>query len=244
MKQPKACIFISVMIAVLITLSSCGGREVGHGVILWPDSEVIEAGQIVSILEQSSRQNSYIIGLADGSAHQLAQWRVRFFSNQADATGFAQNFEQYAPLYVRAQRTALPVRERLDRTSQVVYRLRIDEEAKVLNRSPEPMDEGGLVAHWYQVLTENGTGGWVFGYYLSPYSAGAELDALASTETEDPVVNRLLENVWRPASYAQMIRNNTIDLSLLRTEYGLFPEPESNRLRLVLPEWRLEFENF
>ncbi|TVQ40561.1 MAG: SH3 domain-containing protein [Spirochaetaceae bacterium] len=232
--------FITALLTVL--LAGCGGREIGHGVILWPDSEAVEAGQIVPIVETSTVQDSYIIRLPDAAAHQLPRWRVQFFDSQEDATAFAARYQEVAALYVRSERTALPVRESLDRTSRTVYRLRFGEESKVLERSAEPHDEAGLVAHWYRVLTANGTSGWVFGYYLTAFSEDEDLTPAESEVIEDPVVRALLEEVWRPSHYAQMIRSNTIDLARLRPEHGLFPNPDENRLSLVLPDRRIDFD--
>ena len=242
MKQPKTRLVIFYTVLALALLAGCGSREAGYGVILWPDSEALEAGQIVPITEISTVRTSYMIRLADESVYQLPQWRVRFFESRSQAAEFAQSYEQVADLYVRAQRRALPVRAQLDRSSRIIYRLRFGEESKVIERSAEPHDESGLVAHWYRVLTEDGTSGWVFGYYLTVFSDSEDFTPVASEEIQDPVVRTLLENVWRPSSYAEMIENNTIDLNRLRAEHGLFPNPEEKRLKLVLPDRRVEFE--
>ena len=242
MKQPKTRIVIFYAVLALALLAGCGSREAGYGVILWPDSEALEAGQIVPITEISTVRTSYMIRLADESAHQIPQWRVQFFESRSQAAEFAQSYEQVADLYARTERRALPVREQLDRSSRTIYRLRLGEETKVIERSAEPHDESGLVAHWYRVLTEDGTSGWVFGHYLTVFSDSEDFAPVASEEIQDPVVRTLLGNVWRPSSYAEMIRNNTIDLNRLRAEHGLFPDPDENRLRLVLPDRRLDFE--
>ncbi len=242
MKHSKTSRFIFCAVLALALLAGCGSREAGYGVILWPDSEALEAGQIVPITEISTTRSSYIFRLPDESAYQLPQWRVKFFESRSQAAEFARSYEETADLYVRSERRALPVREQLDRSSRIIYRLRFGEETKVIERSAEPHDESGLVAHWYRVLTEDGTSGWVFGYYLTVFSDSGDPAPIASEDIQDPVVRALLENVWRPSSYAQMIQNNTIDLSRLRAEHGLFPKPDENRLRLVLPDRRVDFE--
>lgn len=227
---------------LLLLVVGCSRRPAGYGVILWPDDEAVAAGDVVAIVEDAAIQNTYIVRRDDGAAHQLPRWRVRFFDSRTDAAEFADRYAEYSDLYVRSQRNALRVREQLDRSSRTVYRLRQGEEIKVLDRTAEPHTEAGLTAHWYRVLTEDGSSGWVFGYYLTPFSAGEEVDPVASDEIDDPVIRNLLENTWRPAAYAQMIRNNTVDLDLLRPEYGLFSYPGENRFRLELRDRSLSFE--
>ncbi len=242
MKQSKRRFLVYAAGLLLLLLVAGCGRPAGYGVILWPDSDAVAAGEVVAVIETASVQNTYIVRREDGEAHQLPHWRVRFFDSQAEAAEFAERYSEYAELYVRSQRNALPVREQLDRTSRTVYRLRQGEEIKVLDRTPEPRTEAGLTAHWYSVLTEDGTSGWVFGYYLTPFSPGEEVAPVASDEIDDPVIRNLLENTWRPAVYAQMIRNNTIDLDVLRPEYGLFSYPDENRFRLESPERSITFD--
>ncbi|TVR02748.1 MAG: hypothetical protein EA403_08515 [Spirochaetaceae bacterium] len=240
MKTQYALRVFLLVVAASALLVACGPRTVGHGVLLWPEDNPELAGAVVSILEISNIQNSYIIAFEDGTREMIPQWRIRFFNSATDAREFADAYAQVAQTFVRADRNALPVRRILDRTSQAVYRLREGEEAKVISRTAEPHNEAGLVAHWYEVLTEDGTTGWTFGFYLTAFEAGQQVAVRGADDEVDPLIERLVDNVWRPSSIGQMIRNGTIDLAQMRSDFGLFPEPEENRFRLVLPGGRSE----
>ena len=113
---------------------------------------------------------------------------------------------------------------------------------KLIGRQPEETDLEGLVSYWYEALTETGVRAWVFGYTLTVYDPLDEDVRIESGPGEDPLVQLLLNNVWRPIYYVDMIANGAIDLDLFKAEYGLFPDPEHHRLELVLRRHATVFE--
>lgn len=233
-------IVISVFVSLLV---SCGGGSQGSGVVLWPpEGSSLEYGMVVTISDSSDTDNTYTVSPPeDGERETLPQWRVEVFGSEERAREFAAEFETNAETFASAERQALPVREDADRTSNIVYRLRLGEEAKVISRSAQPSDEAGFVDYWYEVLTRDGSRGWVFGYYLSGIEgsgAGGEEDS----PVDDPLLSRFLSTTWRPVYFSRMLDSGRIDLERFRADYGLFPEPEENRIRLNLEDQSSTFE--
>jgi hypothetical protein len=82
-------------------------------------------------------------------------------------------YGEWAPYFGVAEIQALPVREFMatDPSSSIVYRLREGERVKIIGRTPETVEVGGLNDYWFEILTENGTRGYVFGYRLDVIDA-------------------------------------------------------------------------
>lgn len=223
----------------LITVS-CGDHPDAYAVVLWAEEDGgPEAGSILPIAE-TSRGGDRHLYTSDGSNREIDAWRVRLFDEVDAAEAFGAEYGEYAHVFARANVNALPVRERQDRSSVIVYRLRDGERLKVLDRSDEPVNEGGLVAHWYRVLTEEGVEGHVFGYHLSVYDVR---EGIVEEEPElDPVLQGFLSKVWRPIYFAEMLERGTYDLEIFTPNIGFFPDPRNNTLRLVLPTYSQKFE--
>lgn len=233
-------IVISVFFSVL---ASCGGGSQGYAVLLWPpEGSSLEYGNVVTITDSSDVEETYTVRPSeDAERVTVPQWRVEVFGSEERAREFAGEFEDYAETFATAERQALPVREDADRTSNIVYRLRRGEEAKVISRSDQPSDEAGFVDYWYEVLTRDGSRGWAFGYYLSGIEgsgAGGEEDS----PVDDPILSRFLSTTWRPVYFSRMLDSGRIELERFRADYGLFPEPEENRIRLNLEDQSATFE--
>lgn len=244
----RTALFAATLCLTLV-LAGCGTRSIGAGVVLWsPDESVVESGSVVTVRSESDLNDSYTIA-SDTLEEplELARWRVSFHEDgetaRAAAAEYAAAFDGTTTLYARATRNALPIRSDAQASAtNTVYRLREGEEIKLIGREPEETNQGGLVSYWYEALTQTGERGWVFGYTLEVYDPTDPSVVVETGSSTDPLVELLLDNVWRPIYFLDMISNGAIDLDLFRPEYGLFPDPENNQLELVLPSHATIFE--
>ena len=220
-----------------ILVASCGNRPDAYGVVLWSEAEEgPETSTIVPISETSRAGDRLIYGLeSDVGSREIDSWRVRLFEDLDAAESFRVEYEEFATMFARANVNALPVREREDRLSPIVYRLRDNEEMKILDRSQEQSNEAGLVDYWYRVLTQEGVEGYVFGHNLTVYDATVGI--VEEEPQVDPVLQGFLSTVWRPVYFGEMLDRGTFDLEVFSPTFGFFPDPENNRLRLVLPQY-------
>lgn len=227
---------ILIVAAALSVLLSCQGSDSrSFAVLLWPPEESgLEAGSIFPTPASPDAEGAITLAAESGEAT-VERFRVRLFEEESEATQFQQKYAQFANAYARAQRQALPVRnEPTNVDSRIVYRLRESELMKVLGRTNTIDNLDGLSGYWYRVLTQDGTTGWVFGYYLEVLSD----ESVAQDEENETrtVLDQFFANVWRPVYFAEMLDSGHIRLERFQPQYGLFPDREARELRLVLPE--------
>jgi len=216
-----------------VGIIACGPRKVGYGVVLWSaDEESYGTGSVVPIIEESSIQDSYTLLGTDEEAVEVPRWRVSFFNREKEALAYLERFEPWKMSIARADSDGLPIRKEPSGTSERVYRMRRGETVKILSRENITDTEGQYEDYWYQVLTEGGIVGWVFGRNLTITRIGVE-DTSGEGPGRDPLLVTFLENTWRPEYYRDMIAEGTIDLELFQELYGVFPYPEENRIVLT-----------
>jgi hypothetical protein len=221
-------------------LAACGPRAIGYGVLLWsPDEDSLETGAVLPVYEESRLKQSYTAGGAsketEKDTRELQAWRLRFFSGEKEARAFAAEFDSVKDFFATVNRNALPVREKADRLSLQVYRLRQNETIKILELSTVPSDENGLQGYWYRVLTEEGVEGYCFNYYLTLFNAKTNTVITTAQDVAQDAIAAILTSPWRPQFYREMADTGRIDLNRFRETYGLFFDDEPRQLRIALP---------
>ena len=245
--QFRITVLTSLAAFLMTFLTACGPDTVGTAVVLWPaEGWPVDPGAVVPVLEVSDLDDTYTLRPAAADRELSSPtWRVRFFETAEEAQAYAEEFSPYAEQFGRivgrpdnlgAQRV---YRSAQARSEQTVYRLRDNERFKIVDRSDEPTDESGATAHWYQILTRDGTVGWVFGYYLQ--IDGAETAANGTRDESNDELRQVLAQVWRPSYFQDMINSGRYDLDRFRQQYGLFPNPQENSLRLRVPDHETTF---
>jgi len=233
-----------IYIVFAVILVSCGPREIGYAVMVWPsDDSSVQTGSVYPVIEESDINGTFVILLDDDRREETDSWRVEFFRERDAADRYARRLEPWADSWARSLRTALPVREKADRTSASIYRLADGEVVKILSRPDETSDEAGLVDYWYEVLTRDGTRGWVYGYHLEQTTASGRAIAPVEDQGEtDRLVRDIASIVWRPDYYRPMIDSGVIDLNDFGPQYGLSGSIEDSYFLLILPEFQRRFE--
>lgn len=235
---------IQVMLPLLfpLLLLACTGQPIGYGVVVWPDADSgLSEGELLPITDESDITGTLSLVGGDQTIETDA-WRVMRFDTREAAEEFRVDFAEWEEAYGRSLRTALPVRERPDRTTTRVYRLRDGELVKILDRADEQSDEAGLVDYWYQVLTTEGISGWAFGYHLDLTGASGRIsEETVQMDAAQELAAEIAAVDWRPAYYDEMIAEGRIDLEEFGTMFGLFGDTDARQFRIVLPTVRREF---
>ncbi len=234
----------TVVVSFLVFfVGACGDSRIATGVLLWPPENQPEAhGAVVPILEMNRNTDSFLITInEDEDPVIIEQARVERFETIEEAEAFAEAYQPFAYLYAESQQRALPVRRTQSSESQAVYRLREGEVLKIIGEASEEVSVSGLVGRWHPVLTEAGVRGYAFDFALIPFDQREGISEQAR-ERELPVQARtIIENVWRPHTFADLIEDGTPSLEELNPDYGLFPDPSSNTIRIVSDEVSTEF---
>ena len=229
-----------------LLLAGCGQTSLGYGVVLWSDGGALAAGAVIHVLEESTIEQRYLVrgAAADRGAEPVPvdRWRVRVFPEPEQAAAFAASYAPFAASYGYAARNGLPVRAVASATAGIVYKLREGEVVKVLQRSAQPEQVGAYENYWYHVLTEDGVAGHTFGEFLPVFESSGDPQAdAARLQADDPTLDHLLATVWRPEYFRAMVLTGRYDLTRFRAEYGLFPDPAAQVLRLVTAAGKREF---
>ncbi len=239
--------FPACLVLVSLALCSCGPRAIGYGVVLWGETSGPAAtGAVVSIIKQSQLNNMYFyVAPGEKTPREIPMGRVRFFNRRSDAAKFVGSYTGYLSTWAVSRKQdppPLPVREEPKAEAKPVYKLKPGQLIKVVGRTETKETIKPYTNYWYEVVTEDGFGGWCFGHYLSVFTAWEDPAIMArKIMSQDEVLDRILGSTWRPIWFKDMQAMGTIDLTRFREEIGLFPEPSENIFRLVLPRYSLDF---
>ncbi|MDR2588898.1 MAG: SH3 domain-containing protein [Spirochaetales bacterium] len=227
--------------AAMLFFVSCGPRKIGYGMVVWSDNEAVrQTGSVIPVYGASRLKQTYTAPNptpeSSRAVAEIPQWRLQFFTDEGDARSFAEGFAEVRDLYATSNRNALPVREKPDRLSRQVYRLRLNETMKILALSTTMTNENGLQGYWYTVLTEEGVTGFCFNYYLTLFNAKTGEVLSRPQDSSRESIERILSASWRPLFFREMKNSGRIDLNRFRSSCGLFFDEEPQQMRIELPE--------
>ena len=231
---------LCTLLLLVLILTGCGPGYQNYGVLLWggPDATIAD-GSLVGILSSSEIRNVFAVVAADEEEAvptEFDRWRVRVFGSRTEAETFAEEYAQFKGVLGKSTSQGLPIRISDDNLSTMIYRLRRDEIVKVLYRQEEETNLSGLVDYWYQVLTETGVTGWVFGYNLDVAALDDAENLQETVQANDELLSGLFTSQWKPEYYLPMIRDSQYDLSRFTPGYGLFADQNAKTIRISVPE--------
>jgi hypothetical protein len=243
-------VFGLALILFCILLTGCARLE-GWGLVIWSvKGTAAKAGTIVPVYLKSNISKTYIIGLPDDSKTKIEVpfATIEFFTSKKAAEKRAREFAPYALYYLSAGRDGLPVRDKPSVTGRRVYRLRLGESVKVLNRvEGEAVFTGGkaLPGEWYFVQATDGTRGYVFSNTMILYEEkeGISVPVLTTAPTPSAsLLDMIYAKPWRPAYYQLMLDEDTVDPDLFLLQYGLFADAKNSQVRIELPGYSKAFD--
>ncbi len=232
----------ALMLAILCVLTSACSQAIGWGVVLWPPqaSEIIP-GSVVPVYFKSNITKSYGVGVPGSNAkEELELWRVDLFRSAREAKKAAQNLGQLASVYGISTRDGLILRTKATNLADQVYRLRLDQEIKLLQKVPgETVSTAGvaLPGDWYLAMADDGTRGYVFSNQLMLWDSSKEPRPTieAGKRTMDAQEADLFGTVWRPDYFRPMVESGRIDLYAYQPRYGIFTDVQRKQIRVERP---------
>jgi hypothetical protein len=248
----SGALMIALVVLATFTLGSCGPRAAGYGVMLWgaagPDdpSGLPITGSVVAVIRESLGTSTYLLSVpGKKTGVDVPMGRVRLFKRRGEAAAFAKLYAENAATWGfsgKQDPPPLPIREEAKQDAKTVYKLKPKQMVKVVSRSAEKQTIKPYSDYWYEVTTEDGFGGWVFGHFLKVFTVQGDPVAEAQRlMSQDETLDRLLGSTWRPDYFRDMVAKGMIDLSVFREDVGLFPSPSENIMKLQLPLSTYEF---
>jgi len=235
---------LPALILLALDLASCS-KGLGYGVVLWaPQGSPLAAGEVVGVARKAQEQGKLAVrsrqlkGLAE-----LEAWRLALYPARSQAEAEAQRYQPYKDLFAYSLRDGLPLREQPNQEARRVYKLRQGELVKVLERGQAKVLIATYEDYWYRVLTEEGSEGWCFGYFLPVFpSAGDPQAEAARLMAQDPLLDALVSTAWRPEYFREMADSGRIDLERFRPEIGFFIDAAKKQALLVLPDFHQSWD--
>ncbi len=245
MLRRNAAAALGVLACLL--LAACGPRPSGYGVVLWGDPGGAPAtGDIIPIVRDTPINNAVLVALpGQKSPREFLLGRMRTFRSRRDASAFsktfAANLESWA-VVTKADEPPLPIRDSPGQDGKVIYKLAPKQLVKIVSRGDSPVTVKPYTDYWYEVVTEDGYGGWCFGHYLKQFTVAGDPAAEADRlRAQDDTLATIMGTTWRPDWFVGMADKGALDLSMFREDVGLFPDASSKTIKLVLPLQSFEF---
>ncbi len=236
--------YFLVLLAVTIStlFSACSGGNLGYGVVLLsPDTNALKTGALVEVREKSDINNTYTVEPPESDqSFEIDVWRVELFEKRNAAQARANKYNEYENIFARNMRDGLAVREEPDISSSRVYKLRANQEIKVLGKTDVEEEIGGHDGVWYHVLTKDGVQGYSFDYYLKLFDITAAPEEQAGPDLTP--IKAALARSYRPEDFKAMEENQQIDLQKFTSEYGIFSDLENQSIDIRLYNKRYTFE--
>lgn len=226
---------------VIFSLSACGSKYIGWGVLLIDDSDNgIKAGTAVPILQESEIRDVYTMEAAESDVD-LSRWKLSFHEKEEDAAAFAETYKQWADIYAIALLNGLSIRESADDESERLYKLREGQTLKITGRNEQKVNIAEHDGYWYMVLTEDGTSGYCFDKNLRIYDV-KDSEATSANGFDTDLLHQFLDKPFRPEYFKDMIRDNMLDLNRFKTTRGIFAYPDENKVILSTKDHQTNFE--
>jgi len=225
---------------------------------LWSvEDPPVLSGSVLPVYVKSNIEKVWIVGIPshlrpeDGTDKvEVPLFQLDFFNNKRKAEARAAEFAEYAHTYAENLLDALPIRDNTDNNARRVYRLRLGEVVKVLNRvdGNPPISGSGdpLPGDWLRVLTTDGVIGYCFSYRLRLFDQTDDTDMqIAEAEQgeakDDSDLDTIFSKVWSAEAYQQMISAKKINVQAMERNYRFDPGQETGIARIILPDLERQF---
>ena len=230
--------------------------DLGYGIVIWTGNG-IEVGDVVRVHAKSDASKTYIISILDsGNKKEVPMWKILFRKNRNEIEKLETKLESLQFMYAASTFDGLPIREHPDNLSKQVYRLKENQEVKLLwegDGIPVMRGDERVEGSWYEVMTDEGIQGWCFSHYLDIYDGRVErkekgtntVGIMAENDEEkneeDQALTSMLNAIWVPEYYRRMLVSRAVDLDKISTSYGFFPGIDTNVARINLPKIQRTF---
>ena len=237
----KNYLYFATFLIMIITLTSCGKKNIGYGTIIWADNEnSLVTGQIVTIISQSELADVFLIKNNDNKEPvQIERWRVSFFDDISQAEEYSKIINKYKTIFARNLKDGLLIRKEPTINSERVYKMRKNQILKVYGKIDVIDTIGQYEGYWYKVITEEGINGFCFDHYLDVYDSSISPEK--KVNPAELLMTKAFKQVYRPSQYIDMINEKAVNLRKFDPKIGLFPDPENKKLNLITNAYSISF---
>jgi hypothetical protein len=177
---------------------------------------------------------------AKGKKIELPFWQIELYPTHGKAASRVKAMGANVSLYMIAARDGLPLRDMPSNIGKRVYRLREGQSVKVLDKVEGAEVSTGaqaLPGSWYQVLSDDGTMGYVYSYAFRLYDEAKEGPPVLAEAKQalSGRVDLIFSRSWRPEYFQEMLDDGRIDLDYFSLRFGVFVDAIRRQIRIELP---------
>ena len=155
---------------IVFLLFSCE-RYIGYGVIMLPDGNSdLETGSLIKITKESRIRETWVYNTPEEKHVEIKKWRVEFYDNLNDAQEYIDEYNMYKDFFVIVNKNSHSMRVKPNADANLVYRLKKDQQVKVIGRTAEKVKIAKFEGYWWHLITDDGVKGWSYDSYLSIYN--------------------------------------------------------------------------
>ncbi|MHC6204454.1 SH3 domain-containing protein [Breznakiellaceae bacterium SP9] len=251
-----------IVILYMVFFSASCQRSLGWGLLLWSqENPPVPSGTALQVYIRSNIDKVWVAGIPEQflspspgeneniiDKFEIPLAQLELIGSQKNALERAAKFAEYARTYAETLQDGLPIRDQPDNTARRVYRLKLGEVIKILdkaNGNPAVSTTGEpLPGSWYRVLTEDGNSGYCFSFRLRLFEhVGGPVTAVKEEKPEevDTELERVLSLAWYPEVYGTMMSTRRLDLEQLSRHWGFYPGADTGTARILVADHDLTF---
>jgi hypothetical protein len=220
----------------------------GYGVLLWsvPEKGLSDC-DVVPVYIKSKISGVYVIGIPGTEDKiEVPLWQITDPESKKKAEQRAEKYADYRHMYAHVVLDGLPMRAEAVNTSKQVYRLRKNEVIKVLYKGTGQAVMSGntaMAGDWLRVIASDGTTGWCFSYNLRLFDETVNNDGLDNSNIEeaDPIRDAMMESVWYPEEYKDMVERGMVDPSKMSRQSAFDTGFRSGEVRLTIEDISVKY---
>ncbi len=179
---------------------------------------------------ESNKTVGYYVIENEGKTFQEKVSFFEHFAKSEEAEAFQQALSPYIHLYAKSS-TAHFVRTSKNANAPNPYRMRANEEVKIISIDETKVEIAGNEGRWIEVITETGFRGYSFDAKLQIIDKIQEKIDQEKLKSNDILLSTL-KNKFYPDYYSEMIDENRIDLDEINLSNGFFYNESSNQIIL------------
>lgn len=198
------------------------------------DGSDLETGALIKITKESRIRETWVYNTPEEEHIEIKKWRVEFYESLEDAQNYNSEYETYKNYYVVVNRNSHIMRIHPNTSAKQVYRLKKDQQVKVIGRGAEKERHGSFEGYWWQLITPDGVVGWSFDSWLAVYDGDRVVHSNISPD--GPEIHDFFKHTWRPRYYWEMQKSRNIDLERFQAKFKMVPDLDKREVTISMPD--------
>ena len=193
-------------------------KNIGYGVILWNISKNnnINNNTIINISRESIINKSYIGKTIKKPSNKIELSKNLFYFSKSlsEVKKFSRDYKKFTNIYaICSYQYGLYIRTKPNTFSSTIYKMRPNQIVKVLTIINKEVKIQQFTGKWIKVITDDGTTGYIFDYYLKIYeqkTSNSPIKIIKYPESKKEIdpktrINMIVNRLWYEQSFVNRL---------------------------------------